>query len=89
MKTKIALQLYQVDHKSYLLDFKSLPCIDTPEHSEGLPTSSKSSRKSSCNSSFSSLKDSDSSSPGHSHGGSHHVMEFMEMCANLIVALAC
>lgn len=87
--TKIALQLYQVDHKSYLLDFKSLPCIDTPEHSEGLPTSSKSSRKSSCNSSFSSLKDSESSSPGHSHGGSHHVMEFMEMCANLIVALAC
>lgn len=86
--TKIALQLYQVDHKSYLLDFKSLPCIDPPEHSEGVLTSGKSSRKSSCNSSFSSLKDSDNlSSPGHT--GSHHVMEFMEMCANLIVALAC
>jgi len=84
--TKIALQLYQVDHKSYLLDFKSLPTPENnSEHTEGI-TSGKSSRKSSANSSFSSLKDSDSFT---SHVGSHHTMEFMEMCASLIVALAC
>ena len=85
-QTKIALQLYQVDHKSYLLDFKSLPTPENnSEHTEGI-TSGKSSRKSSANSSFSSLKDSDSLT---NHVGSHHTMEFMEMCASLIVALAC
>ncbi|KAJ7372972.1 serine threonine-protein kinase [Desmophyllum pertusum] len=85
--TKIALQLYQVDHKSYLLDFKSLPTTENnTEHTEGI-TSGKSSRKSSANSSFSSLKDSDTSFT--IHVGSHHTMEFMEMCSNLIVALAC
>lgn len=32
---KIALQLYQVDYKSYLLDFKSLPTDeDEPESSQ-------------------------------------------------------
>lgn len=82
--TKIALQLYQVDHKSYLLDFKSLPTIDVQDHLEA-------SRKSSANSSYSSLKDSDYSASLHTHtsNGQHHTMEFMEMCANLIVALAC
>lgn len=80
--TKIGLQLYQVDHKSYLLDFKSLPTVDIPEHPEP-------SRKSSANSSYSSLKDSDYSANFHSHNGQHHTLEFMEMCANLIIALAC
>ncbi|XP_015759674.1 PREDICTED: 5'-AMP-activated protein kinase catalytic subunit alpha-2-like [Acropora digitifera] len=75
--TKIGLQLYQVDHKSYLLDFKSLPIMDVPEHPE-------SSRKSSANSSYSSLKDSDYSATFHAHNGQHHTLEFMEMCANLI-----
>ncbi|CAH3129562.1 unnamed protein product [Pocillopora meandrina] len=84
--TKIAVQLYQVDHKSYLLDFKSLPTPEIPpEHTEGT-LSGKSSRKSSANSSFNSLKDSDSFT---SPTGSHHTMEFMEMCASLIIALAC
>ena len=56
--------------------------MDVPEHPE-------SSRKSSANSSYSSLKDSDYSATFHAHNGQHHTLEFMEMCANLIIALAC
>ncbi|XP_031554814.1 5'-AMP-activated protein kinase catalytic subunit alpha-2-like isoform X2 [Actinia tenebrosa] len=88
--TKISLQLYQVDHKSYLLDFKSLA---SPASNEQLASfgSGKSSRRSSANSSFSSLKDC-ANQPNEQMGnssGSHHTLDFLEMCSNLIIALAC
>ena len=83
-QTKIALQLYQVDHKSCLLDYKSLPSPDDYVES----ASGRSSRISSANSSFSSLRDAGSGdAPGST--GSHHTLEFLEMCSNLIIALAC
>ena len=87
-QTKVALQLYQVDHKSYLLDYKSLPVRDEYQ-ADGGTASGKSSMRSSANSSFSSLKEANDSDGSNSQSGSHHTMEFLEMCANLIVALAC
>ena len=87
-QTKVALQLYQVDHKSYLLDYKSLPIRDEP--GEGT-TSGKFTIRSS-HSSSSSLKeeqDIDGTISPTNSAGVHHTMEFLEMCANLIVALAC
>lgn len=72
---KMSLQLYQVDAKSYLLDFKSLTNEEveqgdeilmensTPPNSMGIPTM-----------------------PQQPTG--HHTMEFFEMCAALIIQLA-
>lgn len=72
---KMSLQLYQVDAKSYLLDFKSLTNEEveqgddvimdttTPPNSMGIPTM-----------------------PQQPSG--HHTMEFFEMCAALIIQLA-
>lgn len=72
---KMSLQLYQVDAKSYLLDFKSLTNEEveqgddvimdtaTPPNSMGIP-----------------------SMPQQPTG--HHTMEFFEMCAALIIQLA-
>lgn len=72
---KMSLQLYQVDAKSYLLDFKSLTNEEveqgddvimenaTPPNSMGIPAMP------------------------HIPTG-HHTMEFFEMCAALIIQLA-
>jgi len=67
---KVGLQLYQVDQRSYLLDFKSLAPQDPDSAS------------SSINSSVTSLDEKDETA-------SHFVMEFFELCSNLIIALAC
>ncbi|XP_025016671.1 5'-AMP-activated protein kinase catalytic subunit alpha-2 isoform X2 [Tetranychus urticae] len=69
---KIALQLYQVDYKSYLLDFKSLPSQDDAEIKEGEGSSANVS----------------SNDPYSSKSQFHHVMDFFEMCASLITQLA-
>ncbi|KAK3750532.1 hypothetical protein QZH41_018145, partial [Actinostola sp. cb2023] len=87
--TKISLQLYQVDPKSYLLDFKSIPSPSKNEQSI-TSESDRLSRRSSANSSCSSLKD----CAGHSAEQiyvpvGHHTLDFLEMCSNLIIALAC
>jgi len=63
--------LYQVDNKSFLLDFMSLAPLDFEEAS---------SRSISPTSSQSSIAE---------VGTCHYVMEFFEMCSDLIVALAC
>ncbi|XP_013383308.1 5'-AMP-activated protein kinase catalytic subunit alpha-2 isoform X2 [Lingula anatina] len=79
---KMALQLYQVDHKSYLLDFKSLsiehetadvsPTINPPNTGEGMVERMDS-------------EDDPVSSPS---GQVHQTLEFFEMCAALITTLA-
>lgn len=74
---KMSLQLYQVDYKSYLLDFKSLPVNEPLEteaedaNAEQIPTSSP-----------------DANASDAVAQGSHHIMEFFEMCAALITQLA-
>lgn len=71
--------MYQVDHKSYLLDFKSLAPLDF-EETAALQAEKTLSPTVSC----SSLEQQ------HLEPGScHYVMEFFEMCSELIVALAC
>lgn len=72
---KMSLQLYQVDAKSYLLDFKSLTNEEveqgddvimdaaTPPNSMGIPAA-------------------------YQQPTGHHTMEFFEMCAALIIQLA-
>lgn len=75
--TKIGLQLYQVDQKSYLLDFKSLAPLDFEESNndnDGSPSVV------SPTPSYNSLEKDEAS---------HFVMEFFEMCSDLIIALAC
>jgi len=100
---KMSLQLYQVDYKSYLLDFKSLPLKDDENATE--ETSSAGIKKET------ETEDSEASTtlpapvstgnespkvppggigglvPGGAPGG-HHTMEFFEMCAALITQLA-
>lgn len=76
---KIGLQLYQVDNRSYLLDFTSLASDEdeghmTPRRNSGhlTPPRTIPGRKNS-----------------HTEMSAHYVMEFFEMCSDLIVALAC
>lgn len=69
---KMSLQLYQVDYKSYLLDFKSL--------------SSESSEENDSCSASGDINYDPSLSQQQSTG--HHTMEFFEMCAALITQLA-
>lgn len=72
---KMSLQLYQVDYKSYLLDFKSLSNEEVegnmPPAGGSLPTPIQSGQHMIQNLS-----------------GGHHTMEFFEMCAALIIQLA-
>ncbi|XP_074601312.1 AMP-activated protein kinase alpha subunit [Brevipalpus obovatus] len=70
---KMSLQLYQVDHKSYLLDFKSLPTNEENEESKEGEVNSLSSA---------------SSDPYSNKSRCHHVKDFLEMCASLITQLA-
>ncbi|NP_001161501.1 5'-AMP-activated protein kinase catalytic subunit alpha-2 [Saccoglossus kowalevskii] len=82
---KMSLQLYQVDHKSYLLDFKSL---SNPQDSGSMTPTTSSSEPSLADDS---LMDVDiPPSPGGltSVSGVHHTLEFFEMCASLITTLA-
>lgn len=69
---KMSLQLYQVDSKSFLLDFKSLSNDETDPSQLGtsMPTPVLSGL----------------TNPNTSVG--HHTMEFFEMCASLIIQLA-
>jgi len=69
---KMSLQLYQVDYKSYLLDFKSLV-----EEEAGIEVTSGLG-----------LEKVSSGSSLESQVTGHHTMEFFEMCAALITQLA-
>jgi len=82
---KMSLQLYQVDYKSYLLDFKSL-IEDDPDQKEKERVSPKPSIELS-----SSLDENRILKTAQVLDGSitgHHTMEFFEMCAALITQLA-
>lgn len=91
--SKMSLQLYQVDYKSYLLDFKSLSTDENEQLS-----SSKSSLNFTVSVLFETLQlrhstpflciDPDVSQSQLSFGGGHPTMEFFEMCAALITQLA-
>ncbi|XP_044744553.1 5'-AMP-activated protein kinase catalytic subunit alpha-2 [Coccinella septempunctata] len=74
----MSLQLYKVDYKSYLLDFKSLSTeevetnpMNTAAMLGSVPTPLQSSTQSLSN-----------------KNSGHHTMEFFEMCAALIIQLA-
>ncbi|XP_013168003.1 PREDICTED: 5'-AMP-activated protein kinase catalytic subunit alpha-2 [Papilio xuthus] len=71
---KMSLQLYQVDYKSYLLDFKSLSS-EKEEYDED-----------SASTSVASTPPNPMTIPTAPQG--HHTMEFFEMCAALIIQLA-
>merc|ERR1712004_113228 len=77
---KMSLQLYQVDYKSYLLDFKSLPLKDEADEdgngSGGVTEDSGAG-----------IKEKEAEVENQMPGG-HHTMEFFEMCAALITQLA-
>ncbi|XP_067934383.1 5'-AMP-activated protein kinase catalytic subunit alpha-2-like isoform X2 [Watersipora subatra] len=100
--TKMSLQLYQVDNKSYLLDFKSLsPHIDDVAKNSGNSSLSSSINDFMGRSMFhepeTGLRPTNSEdtmeldeSPPMTPGalGCHQTMEFFEMCSSLICALA-
>eukprot|EP00112_Aurelia_sp_Birch-Aquarium-sp1_P020255 Seg518.8 transcript_id=Seg518.8/GoldUCD/mRNA.D3Y31 product="5'-AMP-activated protein kinase catalytic subunit alpha-2" protein_id=Seg518.8/GoldUCD/D3Y31 len=88
---KIHLQLYQVDNKSYLLDFKSL-ASDEENFSSGRssgPSSGRSSPRSSVSSTAPLEIQAGNYSKARLDSSAHHIMEFYEMSSDLIVALAC
>nr|ARR97160.1 5'-AMP-activated protein kinase catalytic subunit alpha 2 [Haliotis discus discus]QOS02267.1 protein kinase AMP-activated catalytic subunit alpha 2 [Haliotis discus hannai] len=70
--TKMSLQLYQVDQKSFLLDFKSLSTVQTMDAIEALEQ----------------ITDERMDVDEEGDGQCHQTLEFFEMCANLITALA-
>lgn len=71
---KMSLQLYQVDYKSYLLDFKSLSGEKEDSEEEPSPLTP------------SPVPLPPVPIPTQPQG--HHTMEFFEMCAALIIQLA-
>lgn len=86
----MSLQLYQVDYKSYLLDFKSL----SSDENEQLSSSKRDRLVQLLSIELcllfirSTFSDPDVSQSQFSGGGGHPTMEFFEMCAALITQLA-
>lgn len=94
---KMSLQLYQVDYKSFLLDFKSLLKAEEEEGENGeRKTSVKEEEKAGekkDDDDVKEAKEEDSLSPKTESGvdaqlTGHQTMEFFEMCAALITQLA-
>ncbi|XP_060574979.1 5'-AMP-activated protein kinase catalytic subunit alpha-2-like isoform X17 [Ruditapes philippinarum] len=96
--TKMSLQLYQVDQKSFLLDFKSLVETDNQDTFNLHPTGSMASQGSSDNEHKTVPHDAntgqnillmpDDKMDVDENPKSHHTLEFFEMCAQLITTLA-
>ncbi|XP_060574965.1 5'-AMP-activated protein kinase catalytic subunit alpha-2-like isoform X4 [Ruditapes philippinarum] len=89
--TKMSLQLYQVDQKSFLLDFKSLVETDNQDTFNLHPTGSMASQGSSdndANTGQNILLMPDDKMDVDENPKSHHTLEFFEMCAQLITTLA-
>lgn len=90
---KMSLQLYQVDQKNYLLDFKSL---DTQDH----PDAARVKRMTKASMNITSVSGDSEPEPGEaeadppedsaspSTGRPHQILEFFEMCCALICTLA-
>ena len=75
---RLSLQLYHVDQKSYLLDFKSLNNCSDPTEMSPSPLGSQHS-----------IDLPDHVDPADSTlGNPHQTLEFFEMCSSLICALA-
>ena len=84
---KMSLQLYQVDYKSYLLDFKSVSSEQEPGTTSQTPTPKYPlSREGSTSSTT--QNDANILSGVGREAQSYYVMEFFEMCAALITQLA-
>lgn len=82
-QTRLSLQLYQVDQKSFLLDFKSLNnCSEPTEMSPPATSQTPDSLGSSLS------IDDRMETDDENLGQPHQTLEFFEMCANLICALA-
>ena len=82
---KMGLQLYQVDYKSYLLDFKSLSSEQEPGTT---PQTATPKYPLSREGSTSSTQNDANILSGQRETQSYYVMEFFEMCAALITQLA-
>jgi 5'-AMP-activated protein kinase catalytic alpha subunit len=90
---KMSLQLYQVDQKNYLLDFKSLDTVDHPDAAR-VKRMTKASMASPGEEQPDPI-DGDSADAEASGGGAsassgtpHQILEFFEMCCALITTLA-
>lgn len=77
---KMGLQLYQVDGKSYLLDFKNL---HTSDHPDALKV-----RRMTRAASEVAEEKSEAEEEGEAPGTLHQILEFFETCSGLITALA-
>ncbi|XP_063411324.1 5'-AMP-activated protein kinase catalytic subunit alpha-2-like isoform X7 [Mytilus trossulus] len=98
--SKMSLQLYQVDQKSFLLDFKSLNSVELRESSVHSSESSQSSMAHSLPATPASFSDLDASHDtvlflpeenmevDDEPMKTHQTLEFFEMCADLITTLA-
>lgn len=80
---KMGLQLYQVDGKSYLLDFKNL---HTSEHPDAMRVKKMTRAASEANDQQ--LLNEDMETEMGDSAGLHQILEFFETCAGLITALA-
>ena len=86
-QVKIGLQLYQVDvDRSYLLDFTSLAPEPEDEEIPQVAVTTTTTTQELLPPARNSGK---SKSPAAPNENVHNVMEFFEMCSDLIVALAC
>ncbi|ODM88375.1 5'-AMP-activated protein kinase catalytic subunit alpha-2 [Orchesella cincta] len=73
---KLSLQLYQVDYRSFLLDFKSLEQELPIPNADSVPAPNPANANANANAAVS------------GGGGGHHTMDFFEMCSALISQLA-
>ncbi|VDI82662.1 Hypothetical predicted protein [Mytilus galloprovincialis] len=87
--SKMSLQLYQVDQKSFLLDFKSLNSVELRESSVHSSESSQSSMAHSLPATPASFSDLEENMEVDDEPmKTHQTLEFFEMCADLITTLA-
>ncbi|XP_071145538.1 5'-AMP-activated protein kinase catalytic subunit alpha-2-like isoform X13 [Mytilus edulis] len=87
--SKMSLQLYQVDQKSFLLDFKSLNSVELRESSLHSSESSQSSMAHSLPATPASFSDLEENMEVDDEPmKTHQTLEFFEMCADLITTLA-
>ena len=82
---KMTLQLYQVDFKSYLLDFKSLPTMEDEQKGEEKRAAGEVPVPPAV---LKAATEKQQKDPFESQSQCHHVIEFFEMCASLIKQLA-
>lgn len=87
---KMTLQLYQVDFKSYLLDFKSLPTMEDELKGEEKRAGEAPAPvpPASVPAVLKAASEKQQKDPFESQSQCHHVIEFFEMCASLIKQLA-